>query len=84
LLRKLTADAALSRQKLTGVQSIHFRALSPQHSRCSGAPFSKPVPAPGLQTNARIHTCCVAANTQAAISLQLPSAALVQWYSSVA
>jgi len=83
-MHKLRHGTIPSRQRLTRVQNIHFRALSHQHSRCPGAPFSKPVPAPGLQTNARIHTCCVAANTQAAISLQLPSAALVQRYSSVA
>ena len=82
-MRKLRHGTVPSRQKLTGVQNSNFRALSPQHSRCPGAPFSKPAPASGLQTNARIHICCVAANTQAAASLQLPSAALVQRYSSV-
>jgi len=75
---------APSREKLTRFHNIHFRAVSPQHRRCPVAPFSKPVLAPGLQTNVRIHPCCVAANTQAVISLQLPSAVLVQLYSSVA
>ena len=75
---------APSREKLTLVHNIHFRAVSPQHRRCPVAPFSKPVLAPGLQTNVRIHPCCVAANTQAVISLQLPSAVLVQLYSSEA
>jgi hypothetical protein len=42
---------APSRQKLTRVQNIHFRAISPEHRRCPDAPFSKPVPAPGLQTD---------------------------------
>jgi hypothetical protein len=39
---------APSRQKSTRVQNIHFRAISPPHSRCPDAPFSKPVPAPHL------------------------------------
>ena len=64
---------APSREKLTCGQNIHFRAIN-----TAGTPMHR---FPNLYQH---YTCCVAANTEAVIPLQLPSAALVQWYSSVA
>ena len=55
--------------------TIFISVLSALHT--AGAPVHR---FPNLYQR---HTCCVAANTQVAVSLQLPSAAPVQRYSSV-